>query len=77
MLNGLKIFRANIEDETGMQTFWNVVSETYDSAFEMFVEEANATWDIYYYYFYELEDKDEIQSFLEYYENIVVGIYEL
>lgn len=77
MLNGLKIFRADIEDETGTQTFWNVVGETYDSALKMFVEEANATWDRYYYYFYELEDKDEIQSFLEYYENIVVGVYEL
>lgn len=78
MLNGLKLFKADIVDEyTGIQTLWVVVSETYDSAFEMFVEEANSIWDIYYYYFYEIEDKDEIQTFLEYYENLVEGIYEL
>ena len=75
MLNGLKLFRADIVDEyTGTQTLWNVVSETYDLAFEMFVEEANSIWDIYYYYFYEIEDEDEIQTFLEYYENLVEGI---
>lgn len=76
--DGLKIFRADVVDEfTDTQAFWNVVAKTYDEALKMFIKEANDVWDIYYYHFYELEDKDEVETFLEYYENVVEGIYEL
>lgn len=76
--DGLKIFRADVVDEfTDTQALWNVVAKTYDEALKMFIKEANDVWDIYYYHFYELEDEDEIETFLEYYENVVEGIYEL
>lgn len=74
----LKIFYADIIDsKTREQALWYVVEKDYDAALKMFIEEANDTWDRYEYYFYEIEDKDIIQSFTEYYENIVVGIYEM
>lgn len=76
--DGLKIFRADVVDDfRDMPVFWNVVAKTYDEALKMFIKEANDVWDIYYYHFYELEDEDEIETFLEYYENVVEGIYEL
>lgn len=76
--DGLKIFRADVVDEfTDTQVLWSVVAKTYDDALKMFIKEANDVWDIYYYHFYELEDEDEIETFLEYYENVVEGIYEL
>lgn len=77
MLNGLKIFRADIIDsQTREQTLWTVVEKDYESALKMFIEEANKTWDRYEYYFDEIEDEDIIQNFLEYYDDIVAGIYE-
>ena len=77
MLNELKLFRADIIDsQTKEQTLWTIVEKDYDSALKMFIEEANKTWDRYEYYFYEIEDEDIIQNFLEYYDEIVIGIYE-
>ena len=77
MLNELKLFRADIIDsQTKEQTLWTIVEKDYDSALKMFIEEANRTWDRYEYYFYEIEDDDIIQNFLEYYDEIVIGIYE-
>lgn len=77
MLNELKLFRADVIDsQTKEQTIWTVVETDYDSAFKMFIEEANRTWVRYEYYFDEIEDEDIIQNFLEYYDEVVAGIYE-
>lgn len=78
MLNGFKMFYADVIDsKTKEQALWCVIEQDYDAALKMFIEEANNTWDRYEYYFYEIEDKDIIKSFAEYYEDIVAGIYEM
>jgi rubrerythrin len=78
MLNGFKMFYADVIDsKTKEQALWYIIEKDYDAALKMFIEEANDTWDRYEYYFYEIEDKDIVQSFAEYYENVVAGIYEM
>lgn len=73
--NKLKLFIADVEDlYTKKQEFWYVVDEDYEHALGRFVEEANETWDRYGYYFFEADD-DSIREFVEYYENIEIGVY--
>lgn len=73
---GLKLFMADIVDEnTNDQTFWYVVGRTYNSAFNRFVKEADKTWYVYDYYFYEVEDEETIEIFIEENEDIRAGIY--
>ena len=74
---GLKLFMAEIIDEnTNNETFWYVVGRTYNSAFNRFVKEANKTWYRYDYYFYEVEDEEAIENFMEEHESIKADVYE-
>ena len=74
--NGLKLFMADIIDEnTNEQTFWYIVGKTYDSALKRFIKEANKTWHRYDYYFYEIEDDETIESFIEEHKSIKADIY--
>lgn len=76
--NGLQLFTADVVDEdTGVQEFWNIVGETYESALQMFVEWANDYWREYTYYFY-VADNDTIEDFLEWHdgEDIEIGMYD-
>lgn len=78
LLNGLKLFIADIEEEnTNNHTLWYVVGKSYDSAFKRFVKEANKTWDRCLYYFGEA-DEDIVRSFMEHHteEDIKADIYE-
>lgn len=76
MLNGLKLFVADVVDEyNGEQTIWYVVDITYNSAFKRFVKEANKTWDRYLYYFDEA-DNETVENFIEMNGDVGAGIYD-
>lgn len=73
---GMSLFLADIIDEdNGGQFFWYVVGRTEESAFKRFTKEANKTWYRYLYYFYEVENDDEIQRFIEFHPDVKAGIY--
>lgn len=74
--NGLKLFVADVVDEeTNEQEYFYVVGKTYDSSLKRFKKWADKIWWRYAYYFNEVEDKDEIESFKDGYKNIKAGIY--
>jgi hypothetical protein len=76
--NELQLFTADVIDEdTGVQEFWNIVGETYESALQMFVEWANEYWCEYTYYFY-VADDDAVEDFMEWHdgEDIAIGMYD-
>lgn len=76
--NGLRLFTADVIDEdTGVQEFWSIVGETYETALQMFVEWANEYWREYTYYFYAADD-DAIEDFIECHdgEDIEIGMYD-
>lgn len=75
---GLKLFYADVIDtDTKQKYYFYFVDKDYDSAFDSFIKEMNDTFYVYDYYFYEVEDKEEIEGFVEWHENIEIGIYEL
>ena len=74
---GLRLFLADIiEEDTDRQIFWYVAGRTYESAFKRFTAEANKCWYSYRYYFYEVDDDEEIQEFIERHSDIRADIYE-
>ena len=78
--NNLKLFLADvIDDDTTEQEFYYVTDKDYDSALVQFKKFADKCFYRYSYYFYEVEDADEIEEFMEYFESsneIKADIYE-
>lgn len=73
----LKLFFADVIDEdTNEQYFYYVVGRNEDSAFNRFKKFANKHFYRYAYYFYEIEDEDRIENFIERNNEIRAGIYE-
>lgn len=74
--NGLKLFVADVVDEeTNEQEYFYVVGKTYDSSLKRFIKWADSIWWRYAYYFNEVTDKSEIESFKDEYANVKAGIY--
>ena len=68
---GLKLFYADYIDVcTGKQYKEFVVGRNYDSAFNRWYEETCKAFLVFDYYFYEVEDEETINEFIERNENI-------
>lgn len=73
---GLNLFYADyIDVDTGYQYIEYVVGRNYDSAFKRWYKETCSCFYVFDYYFYEIEDEESINDFLECHENIKAGIY--
>lgn len=78
MPRGLQLFYADwiapYEEDAGKEY---VVGKTYDSAFNRWYKDMCDSFYIFDYYFYEIDDEQQIQDFLEEHENVKAGIYRV